>query len=43
MICKPARAHQLVARAIELARQAQNCADDDLLARRYGGSVHAAG
>jgi flagellar biosynthesis protein FlhF len=39
---KPARAHQLVARAMELARQAQTCADDDLLARRYGRSVHAA-
>jgi flagellar biosynthesis protein FlhF len=39
---KPARAHQLVARAIELARQAQTCADDDLLARRYGRNVHAA-
>ena len=40
---KPARAHQLVARAIELSRQAQNFADDEVLARRYGGSVHAAG
>jgi flagellar biosynthesis protein FlhF len=39
---KPARSHQLVARAIELSRQAQTCADDDLLARRYGRSVHAA-
>jgi flagellar biosynthesis protein FlhF len=39
---KPARTHQLVARAIELARQAQTCADDDLLARRYGRNVHAA-
>jgi flagellar biosynthesis protein FlhF len=39
---KPARAHQLVARAMELARQAQTCADDDLLARRYGRNVHAA-
>jgi flagellar biosynthesis protein FlhF len=39
---KPVRAHQLVARAMELARQAQTCADDDLLARRYGRSVHAA-
>jgi flagellar biosynthesis protein FlhF len=39
---KPARAHQLVARAIELSRQAQTCADDDLLARRYGRSVNAA-
>jgi flagellar biosynthesis protein FlhF len=39
---RPARAHQLVARAVELARRAQTCADDELLARRYGGSVHAA-
>jgi flagellar biosynthesis protein FlhF len=39
---KPARAHQLVARAIELSRQAQTCADDDLLARRYGRDVNAA-
>ncbi len=39
---RPARAHQLVARAVELARRAQACAEDDLLARRYGGSVHAA-
>ena len=40
---RPARAHQLVARAVDLARQAQGCADDELLARRYGGSIHAAG
>jgi len=40
---RPARAHQLVARAIELSRQAQVCADDELLARRYGASVNAAG
>jgi flagellar biosynthesis protein FlhF len=40
---RPARAHQLVARAIELSRQAQGCADDELLARRYGASVNAAG
>jgi flagellar biosynthesis protein FlhF len=39
---RPARAHQLIARAMELARRAQVCADDDLLARRYGRSVHAA-
>jgi flagellar biosynthesis protein FlhF len=39
---KPARSHQLVARAIELARQAQTVADDDLLARRYGRGVNAA-
>lgn len=40
---RPARAHQLVARAIELSRLAQSCADDEVLARRYGASVHAAG
>jgi flagellar biosynthesis protein FlhF len=40
---RPARAHQLVARAIELSRQTQGCADDELLARRYGGSLNAAG
>jgi flagellar biosynthesis protein FlhF len=40
---RPARAHQLVARAIDLSRQAQSCADDELLARRYGASVHAVG
>jgi flagellar biosynthesis protein FlhF len=39
---RPARAHQLVARAVELARRAQACVDDDLLARRYGGAVNAA-
>jgi len=39
---RPARAHQLVARAVELSRGAQGCADDDLLARRYGRNVHAA-
>jgi len=40
---KPGRAHQLVARAIELGRQAQSCADDEVLARRYGANVNAAG
>jgi flagellar biosynthesis protein FlhF len=40
---RPARAHQLVARAVELARASHGSADDDLLARRYGRSVHAAG
>jgi flagellar biosynthesis protein FlhF len=39
---RPARAHQLIARAMDLSRQAQTCADDDLLARRYGRSVNAA-
>jgi hypothetical protein len=27
---------------VELARRAQACVDDDLLARRYGGAVNAA-
>jgi flagellar biosynthesis protein FlhF len=39
---RPAVAHQLIAQAMELARQAQVSADDDLLARRYGRSSHAA-
>jgi flagellar biosynthesis protein FlhF len=39
---RPARAHQLIARAMDLARQSQVWADDDLLARRYGRSVRAA-
>lgn len=39
---KPARSHQLVARAVELSRAQRECIDDDLLARRYGSSVHAA-
>lgn len=39
---RPARSHQLVARAVELARQAQNCADEELLSRRFGGSLHDA-
>jgi len=39
---RPARAHQLIARAMDLSRQSQGCADDDLLARRYGRSVNAA-
>jgi flagellar biosynthesis protein FlhF len=40
---KPARAHQIVAQAIELSRQAQGFADDEVLARRYGASIHATG
>lgn len=40
---KQARAHQIVAQAMELSRQAQGFADDEVLARRYGASVHAAG
>jgi flagellar biosynthesis protein FlhF len=39
---RPARAHQLVVRAVELARAGQICADDELLARRYGSEVYAA-
>jgi flagellar biosynthesis protein FlhF len=39
---RPARSHQLIARAMDLSRQAQTCADDDLLARRYGRNVNAA-
>jgi len=39
---RPARAHQLVARAVELARLARSRPDDELLARRYGGRLHAA-
>lgn len=40
---KPARAHQLVAHAVELARNVQGFADDELLARRYGANIRAAG
>ena len=37
----PARAHQLVARAVELPRKAGAEADEDLLRRRFGGVAHA--
>jgi flagellar biosynthesis protein FlhF len=37
----PARAHQLVARAVELSRKAGANADEDLLRRRFGGVAHA--
>lgn len=37
----PARAHQLVARAVELSRKAGASADEDLLRRRFGGVAHA--
>jgi flagellar biosynthesis protein FlhF len=37
-----ARAHQLVARSVKLARRAGANADEDLLARRFGGLVNAA-
>jgi hypothetical protein len=36
-----ARAHQLVARAVKLARKSGASADEDLLARRFGGVAHA--
>jgi flagellar biosynthesis protein FlhF len=39
---RPARAPQLLARARELARLTANHADQDLLARRYGGKINAA-
>jgi flagellar biosynthesis protein FlhF len=39
---EPARAHQLVARAVKLARNSGASADEDLLARRFGGLVNAA-
>jgi flagellar biosynthesis protein FlhF len=37
----PARAHQLVARAVELSRKAGATADEDLLRRRFGAVAHA--
>jgi len=37
----PARAHQLVARAVELSRKAGASADEDLLRRRFGGVAPA--
>jgi flagellar biosynthesis protein FlhF len=39
---RPARSHQLVVQATELARRSQSSVDEDLLAHRYGGSVNAA-
>jgi flagellar biosynthesis protein FlhF len=39
---RTARSHQLVARAAELARESLAHADEDLLARRFGGQVNAA-
>ena len=38
---RPARAHQLIARAVELARESGANADEDLLAHRFGGNQHA--
>jgi flagellar biosynthesis protein FlhF len=37
----PARAHQLLARAVELSRKAGATADEDLLRRRFGSVAHA--
>jgi flagellar biosynthesis protein FlhF len=39
---EPARALALVARAVKLARKSGAAADEDLLARRFGGPAHAA-
>jgi flagellar biosynthesis protein FlhF len=38
---RPARSHQLIARAVELARESGANADEDLLAHRFGGNQHA--
>lgn len=37
----PARAHQLIARAVELSKKAGAVADEDLLQRRFGAVAHA--
>lgn len=37
----PARAHQLIARAVDLARKSGATPDEDLLQRRFGGVAHA--
>lgn len=37
----PVRSHQLVARAVELARRSGASADEELLRRRFGGVAHA--
>ncbi len=37
----PARAHQLVVQAVELARRSGATADEELLRRRFGGVAHA--
>ena len=37
----PARAHQLIARAVDLARKSGASADEDLLRRRFGSVAHA--
>jgi flagellar biosynthesis protein FlhF len=37
----PARSHQLIARAVDLAKKAGAMADEDLLQRRFGAVAHA--
>jgi flagellar biosynthesis protein FlhF len=37
----PARAHQLIARAVDLTRKSGATPDEDLLLRRFGGVAHA--
>jgi flagellar biosynthesis protein FlhF len=37
----PARAHQLIARAVDLSRKSGASADEDLLRRRFGTVAHA--
>lgn len=37
----PARAHQLIVRAVTLAERSRATADEDLLQRRFGGVAHA--
>lgn len=37
----PARGHQLVTRAVKLARQAGNQADEEYMARKFGGALDA--
>jgi flagellar biosynthesis protein FlhF len=37
----PARAHQLIARAVDLSRKSGASADEDLLCRRFGSVAHA--
>jgi flagellar biosynthesis protein FlhF len=37
----PARAHQMIARAVELSRRSGATADEDLLQRRFGAVAHA--
>jgi len=36
----PARAHQLIVRAVTLAERSGATADEDLLQRRFGGIAH---